>query len=57
MEAKVQVVAYCPSPTNQKQLKSFLGLASYYTKFVQGFSCLAAPLYCLLQKKKRLCAD
>ena len=50
MEAKVQAVADWPTPANQKQLKSFLGLASYYRKFVRGFSCLAAPLYRLLQK-------
>ena len=50
MEAKVQAVADWPTPANQKQLKSFLGLASYYRKFVWGFSCLAAPLYQLLQK-------
>ena len=52
MEAKVQAVADWPTPANQKQLKSFLGLASYYRKFVQGFSCLAAPLYQLLQKDR-----
>ena len=50
MEAKVQAVADWPTPANQRQLKSFLGLASYYRKFVRGFSCLAAPLYRLLQK-------
>ncbi len=35
--------------TNQKQLKSFLGLASYYQWFVQGS---AAPLFQLLQKDR-----
>ena len=50
MEAKVQAVADWPTSANQKQLKSFLGLASYNRKFLQGFSCLAAPLHQLPQK-------
>lgn len=48
----VQAVTDWPTPTNQKQLKSFLGLASYYRRFIQGFSCLAVPLFRLLQKDR-----
>uniref|UniRef100_A0AAQ4RI62 Gypsy retrotransposon integrase-like protein 1 n=1 Tax=Gasterosteus aculeatus aculeatus TaxID=481459 RepID=A0AAQ4RI62_GASAC len=50
VEEKVRVIREWPSPTDQRGLKSFLGLASYYRKFVRGFSGIAAPLYRLLQK-------
>ena len=33
-----------------KQLKGFLGLASYYRKFIKEFSSIAKPLNCLLEK-------
>eukprot|EP00960_Hanusia_phi_P075959 768490-Hanusia_phi.AAC.2 len=37
-------------PTNVKQLKTFLGLSSYYRKFVRSYAHLAAPLHQLLRK-------
>lgn len=47
---KVDKIKNCPMPKNVTQLRSFLGLASYYRKFVKDFSKKAAPLYELTRK-------
>ncbi|WMV08281.1 hypothetical protein MTR67_001666 [Solanum verrucosum] len=40
-----------PRPTSPKDIKSFLGLASYYRRFVEGCSSIASPLTKLTHKK------
>ena len=47
---KVRVVQEFPTPTNLKELRSFLGLANYYRRFVRGFSNIANPLNALTKK-------
>ena len=47
---KVEAVQNFPPPDDLTSLRSFLGLASYYPRFVPGFSTIAGPLYLLLQK-------
>ena len=47
---KVRAVKDFPRPQNLKQLHSFLGLASYYRRFIPKFSQAAAPLYALTKK-------
>ncbi len=49
---KVKAVQEWPTPENQDQLMSFLGLANYYHKFIHGFAQLALPLTSLLGKQK-----
>ncbi|CAL9238184.1 unnamed protein product, partial [Arabidopsis halleri] len=48
--SKVQAIKQWPTPTSQKQLRSFLGLANYYRRFIQGYSIIAKPLSNLLKK-------
>ena len=46
---KVQVVVDWPTPTDVTEVRQFLGLASYYRRYIQHFSNVAAPLYSLTQ--------
>ena len=48
---KVERVRNWPRPVTQKQVKSFLGLISYYQKFIKNYSTIAAPLYELTRQK------
>lgn len=50
---KVEAVRDWPTPRNVEQLRTFLGFASYYRRFVKGFADIAAPLHRLTQKGLR----
>ncbi|GBG78493.1 hypothetical protein CBR_g26521 [Chara braunii] len=41
---KIEVIRDWPQPVNIRELRSFLGLSSYYWKFVPRFSIIARPL-------------
>jgi hypothetical protein len=47
---KINRVQMFPIPKNIKELQSFLGLASYYRRFIKDFAEIAAPLHALLHK-------
>uniref|UniRef100_A0A671UA44 ribonuclease H n=1 Tax=Sparus aurata TaxID=8175 RepID=A0A671UA44_SPAAU len=48
--AKIEAVAKWPRPSQVSELRSFLGFASYYRRFVEGFAKLASPLHKLVAK-------
>nr|GEV82330.1 DNA-directed DNA polymerase [Tanacetum cinerariifolium] len=49
--SKVDVIAKLPYPTTVKGVRSFLGHAGYYTRFIQEFSKIARPMTHLLEKE------
>ncbi|KAJ8406839.1 hypothetical protein AAFF_G00297550 [Aldrovandia affinis] len=48
--AKIAAVCDWPPPTNVRNLRSFLGLASYYRRYVQDFATIARPLHRLTNR-------
>ena len=51
--AKVAAVRDFPAPSNVTELKGFLGLSSYYRRFIHDDSTIAAPLNRLQERAKR----
>ena len=49
-KAKVQAIAKLPPPTNVKGVRSFLGHAGFYRRFIKDFSKVARPLTQLLNQ-------
>ncbi|VDO06369.1 unnamed protein product, partial [Haemonchus placei] len=49
--AKVEAIRKYPLPQSRAELRTFLGMCSYYRKFVLGFSKVAAPLHEMTSEK------
>ena len=43
-QEKTRAISEWPRPRNLKELRSFLGVGSYYRKFIKGYSTLVSPL-------------
>jgi hypothetical protein len=52
-QEKVKAVQNWPQPTNVREVKSYLGLCTYYRRFVPGFANIAKPLHLLTEKNAR----
>ena len=50
LQSKVQAVQNIPQPKNVSDLRSFLGLANYYRRYVPNFSTIVQPMNALLKK-------
>ncbi|GKE84718.1 hypothetical protein Tco_1558460, partial [Tanacetum coccineum] len=51
--AKIEAVKNWTSPTTPTEIRQFLGLASYYQRFIKDFSKIAKSLTELTQKNKK----
>ncbi|XP_025664647.1 uncharacterized mitochondrial protein AtMg00860-like [Arachis hypogaea] len=49
-QGKVKAIKEWEPPNKVSELRSFLGLANYYRRFIKGYSAKAAPLTDLLKK-------
>jgi hypothetical protein len=47
---KIAGVAEWPTPSNKKEVQSFLGFTNFHRRFIQGFSDLARPMFDLTRK-------
>ena len=50
---KIEAIVSYPPPTTTNELKRFLGLCSWYRRFIRQFSSVCAPLNELLKKRKK----
>ena len=48
---KLKIIQEWPEPLNLHELRSFIDMCSYYTKFIQTFSLISRPLHDLTKKK------
>jgi transposase InsO family protein len=49
---KTEVVANWPTPSTTKELRSFLGFAGYYRRFVKDYAKIAGPLHDLVKQSE-----
>ncbi|UYV79991.1 hypothetical protein LAZ67_18001340 [Cordylochernes scorpioides] len=49
-EHRIKAIRDFPRPKKIKEVQSFLGMCSYYRKFIKGFSKIADPLTSLIKK-------
>jgi hypothetical protein len=50
---KVEAIREWSTPRNVAEVRSFMGLAGYYKRFIVGFSKIAHPITSLQRKEKK----
>ena len=55
--AKTSVMRQCLVPNLALEVKSFLGLCSYYRRYVRDFAAIARPLHQLTEKKVKISTE
>ena len=54
---KIRAVQDWPTPRTVREVRSFLGLASYYRRYIKSFADIARPLHRLTEKKRQFTWD
>ena len=50
---KIEAILKAPRPTNVSELRSLIGMISYYGRFLKNLSTHLEPLHALLRKNKK----
>ncbi|UYV65698.1 hypothetical protein LAZ67_3005173, partial [Cordylochernes scorpioides] len=53
ISSKIEAVVEAPEATNVSQLRSFIGLLMYYSRFIRNIADILAPFYHLLKKNSK----
>lgn len=51
---KIEVIKKLPAPKTVREVRGFIGMCSYYRRFIPNFSKIAEPLIDLTRKYARL---
>jgi hypothetical protein len=55
--AKIEVIVKLSSSKTEKEVRSFLGHAGYYCRFIENFTKTTSPMFKLLAKDAEFCWD